>query len=65
MKKVLISGGSRGIGAACVEKFRSEGDRVVFLYRSSDDAARSLCEMSGAECLRCDVSDPAQAVSAF
>lgn len=65
MKKVLISGGSRGIGAACVEKFRSEGDRVIFLYRNSDDAARSLCKKSGAECLRCDVSDPAQAVSAF
>ena len=59
MAKVLITGGSRGIGAACVRAFCQRGDRVLFLYRSSEDAARHLAEETGALALRADVSDPA------
>ena len=32
MSHVLITGGSRGIGAAAVELFAQRGDRVTFLY---------------------------------
>lgn len=56
--RVLITGGSRGIGAACVRKFCERGDRVVFLYRSADAAAEALSEETGALGLRCDVTDP-------
>lgn len=65
MKKVLISGGSRGIGAACVERFASAGDRVVFLYKTSDEAAQKLCGNRNIGCIKCDVSDSVWAVSAF
>lgn len=56
MRTVLITGGSRGIGAACVRTFAAAGDRVYFLYRASHDAAAQLAEQTGAIALNCDVS---------
>lgn len=61
--KVLITGGSRGIGAACVRAFAAQGDRVVFLYRSSDDCAEALTKETGAQAIRVDITDP-DAISA-
>lgn len=59
MKSVLVTGGSRGIGAACVRKFAGEGYYVVFLYEKSTDAAEKLAEETGAKAIQCDVSDAA------
>ena len=57
--KILITGGSRGIGRACVELFAKEGHEVVFFYRSSDSAANEICEKySSVSAIKCDVSDP-------
>ena len=58
MKTVLISGGSRGIGAALVRGLSADGYRVAFLYRENGEAARTVAEESGAFAIRCDVSDP-------
>lgn len=64
MRHVLITGGSRGIGAACVRAFCAGGDRVVFLYRSCPEAqVRLLEQQTGAVGLRVDLSDPAEAGS--
>ncbi len=41
-KNVLITGGSRGIGAACAKKFASRGFSAVINYRSSEDSAESV-----------------------
>lgn len=41
-KTVLITGASRGIGAACAGEFASRGYRVVLGYRTSADAAHRL-----------------------
>ena len=57
---ILITGGSRGIGRACVELFSQNGHEVVFLYRSNDTAAEELCRLTGATALKCDISDPDQ-----
>jgi len=38
-KTALITGGSRGIGAAIVKRFAEEGAHVAFTYRSSSAAA--------------------------
>ena len=57
MRNVLITGGSRGIGAACVRKYADEGCNVVFFYEKSDDAAEALSAETGARAIKCDVSD--------
>ena len=58
MKTVLISGGTRGIGRACVELFCKNGYNVAFLYKSSGETAREMESSLGAFGVRCDVSDP-------
>ena len=60
-RTVLITGGSRGIGAACVSAFARAGWSVVFLYRRAEEAAEALCARLRGEgldvsCRRCDVS---------
>ena len=42
MKTVLITGGSRGIGAAAVRAFAQAGYRVVLNYHSSEMAAQTI-----------------------
>lgn len=65
MRKVIVSGGSRGIGAAIVRLFSENGDKVVFLYHSSKEKAESLAKSTGAVALRCDVSKPDEANAAI
>ena len=65
MRTVVITGGSRGIGAALVRRFTAGGDRVCFLYAASEDAAAQLAAETGATAIRCDVSDEAQVAHAF
>ena len=57
MRKVIITGGSRGIGAACVETFAKSGDAVAFIYRASDKKAREISEKTGAVHFRYDLKD--------
>ncbi len=55
--KVLVTGGSRGIGRACVEYFSSLGHTVAFIYKSSYENAKSLSEATGAYAICADISD--------
>ena len=55
--KVFITGGSRGIGAACVRAFCEQGDRVAFLYHNSHTQAEDLQKETGAFPVCADVSD--------
>ena len=57
MSHVLITGGSRGIGAAAVRTFARAGYEVSFLYEKSAEAAAALAAKTGARALRCDVAD--------
>ena len=62
---VVITGGSRGIGAAAVRLFTGRGDRVWFLYEKNDAAAQAVAAETGAGAIRCDVADEAQVNAAF
>ncbi|MEO1517430.1 MAG: 3-oxoacyl-[acyl-carrier-protein] reductase [Bacteroidota bacterium] len=43
-KTVLITGGSRGIGAAIARRFAEQGANVAFTYRSSQEKALKIAE---------------------
>ncbi len=63
---VLITGGSRGIGEACVRKFAARGDRVAFLYRTaSAERVAALERETGAVGFCADVSDVEAVRGAF
>jgi len=64
MLTALITGGSRGIGAATVRVFCAAGYRVAFFYRSSESAAQTLSAETGAYAIRCDIRDSASVASA-
>ena len=65
MKTVVITGGSRGIGAAAVKSFAARGDRVYFLYEKEHDAAQAVAREAGATAICCDVADYAAVQKAF
>ena len=57
-KRLFITGGSQGIGKACVEEFCRKGWQVTFTYRNSPQAALALQEQWGAVPVYCDLADP-------
>ena len=62
--RVIITGGSRGIGAECVREFSSRGDKVAFIYKSSDTAAKELAAETGAVAIKADLSANGEATAA-
>ena len=65
MKTVVITGGSRGIGAAAVELFAAQGHRVYFLYEKNHAAAEEVAKKTGAAAICCDVADGEAVRKAF
>ena len=65
MANVVITGGSRGIGAAAVELFAARGDRVTFLYEKNHEAAQAVAAKTGAKAICCDVAEKAAVEAAF
>ena len=63
-KRVLVTGGSRGIGRAIVESFARLGCRVAFIYRNNDDAALNTEKETAAAAIKCDISSPEDVRSA-
>jgi NAD(P)-dependent dehydrogenase (short-subunit alcohol dehydrogenase family) len=55
---VLVTGGGRGIGLACAQRFASLGDRVAVTYRASDPP-------DGLFAVKCDVTSTGDVDAAF
>ena len=65
MSTIVITGGSRGIGAAAVARFAAKGCRVYFLYEKEHEKAAAVAAATGATAICCDVSDGKAVREAF
>lgn len=57
MQTVLITGGSRGIGAGMVRLFSQRGWRTAFTYHQSEEKAFALAKETGALAIQCDAGN--------
>ncbi len=60
---VLVTGSSRGVGAATARAFAARGDRVVVHYRSAEDQAQEVLTSlpgHGHALVRADLADPSE-----
>ncbi len=55
--RILVTGGTRGIGRAIVETFSDKGAQVAFTYRSSTEVAEQLKQEVGGLAFQCDAAD--------
>lgn len=64
---VIVTGGSRGIGAATVRALVAADRPVVFSYANNDAAAQALCDALGqrVRALKADAADPATPARLF
>ncbi len=65
MKRALVTGSSRGIGAAIARALAEGGWRVTINYLNSREKAEALAAELGSEAIRCDVADSAQVNAMF
>lgn len=64
-RRVVVTGGAKGIGLAVVERFLALGDEVVALGRDGEALARLEREHHRARTLVCDVTDEDAVVATF
>ena len=63
-KQAMVLGGSRGIGAAIVQRLAAEGAAVTFTYVQAEARAAALASSTGAKALKVDSADRAALVQA-
>ncbi len=64
-KRVVVTGGTSGIGEATSRRFLDEGARVAALAVGEDEVATAAERIPGIDALLCDVADAAAVANAF
>ncbi len=64
-RKVMVVGGSRGIGAAIVAAFAADGADVTFTYAGSREAADGVAARAGATAMVSDAADRSGLIEAI
>jgi len=59
-KVAIVTGGTRGIGAAIAKGLKGAGHTVAATYQGNEEAAKKFKDATGIAVYRWDVSDPAQ-----
>jgi NAD(P)-dependent dehydrogenase (short-subunit alcohol dehydrogenase family) len=62
-KRVLITGGSKGIGLACAKAFIAEGARVALVSRSQENLDKAKRALAQAYVIAADLTDAAAAAT--
>ena len=65
MRNVIVTGGTRGIGAAISQAFLENGDRVFAVYEKDDKTAQDFAAKTGAIIIKADVSQKDGALKVF
>jgi meso-butanediol dehydrogenase/(S,S)-butanediol dehydrogenase/diacetyl reductase len=64
-KRIVVTGGTSGIGEATSRRFLDEGARVVALAIGEDEVATAAERIPGLHAIRCDVADAGDVGRAF
>lgn len=64
-RHALVTGSSRGIGAAAARTLSRDGWDVTIVYNESEEKALALAAELHTRAVRCDVRDPAQVEALF
>ena len=65
MRNVIVTGGTRGIGASISREFLENGDRVFAVYEKNDIVAQEFQKSTGAIIIKADVSKKEGVSSVF